>query len=223
MVVVVFESMEGFGETNKVGLSDLRKSITEAFLFALETKDLGTASHSKRVHDIAKKIAVALSLHKNKIEEIELAGLLHDVGKIQVPDRILLKPSTLSAHERLIIEKHSEWGFEIVKQINGLETEATMLRYHHERWDGKGYSHGLRGDEIPLGSRVISVADAYDAMVSDRPYRLAMSHDIAVERIMNASETQFDPAVVEAFLMIQDDMRDALSIQKRSESFLALD
>jgi HD-GYP domain-containing protein (c-di-GMP phosphodiesterase class II) len=132
--------------------------------------------------------------------ELEFAARLHDVGKIQVPDAVLNKPGPLDSDESDVIRSHAAWGAATLSRIPGLEAVATLVRFHHERWDGSGYPDGLSGGRIPLGSRIISVCDAYGAMTCDRPYRGAMDSRDALREIRAGAGSQFDPAVVAALL-----------------------
>ncbi|MCW2991186.1 MAG: hypothetical protein JWM73_1780, partial [Solirubrobacterales bacterium] len=136
--------------------------------------------------------------------EIEFGFLLHDVGKVAVPDAILFKPEPLNVPERNVMEKHSEIGWEILRDIDFLGDAKLVVRHHHERWDGDGYPDGLAGEDIPLAARVFSVADTFDALTTDRPYRPAMAIARAREIIAAESGTQFDPAAVEAFGKVPD-------------------
>lgn len=178
--------------------SQLQSSI-QALAHTIETKDRYTGGHTKRVFAYADAIADHLPLSDEERERVRLAGLLHDIGKIGVPDRILQKPSELTAAEWTEMERHTDWGYDIVSRVAGLEAVAEILRFHHERWDGNGYPTGLKGTEIPRASRVITVADAFDAMVTERPYRKAMTPEEARIRILSLSGTQFDPEMVAAF------------------------
>jgi len=178
--------------------SQLQSSI-QALAQAIEMKDRYTGGHTKRVFAYADAIASQLPLTEEERERVRLAGLLHDIGKIGVPDRILQKPSELTAAEWTEMERHTDWGYDIVSRVEGLENIAEILRFHHERWDGNGYPTGLKGTEIPRASRVITIADAFDAMVTERPYRKAMSPEDARIRILSLAGTQFDPEMVQAF------------------------
>jgi HD-GYP domain-containing protein (c-di-GMP phosphodiesterase class II) len=133
---------------------------------------------------------------------MEVAALLHDVGKIGVPDAILRKPSRLTAEEKAIMDKHPEYSWSILRLLPGLEQASLFALHHHEDYDGTGYPGGLKGEEIPLGSRIVSVIDAYDAMISNRPYRAGLPHDEAIRRLLADSGTQFDPMVVQCFIPI---------------------
>jgi HD-GYP domain-containing protein (c-di-GMP phosphodiesterase class II) len=133
-------------------------------------------------------------------EKITTAARIHDLGKVTTPDSTLLKPGRLSPEEFEEMKRHSIDGAEIMAHISIFQEVSTIIRHHHERWDGKGYPDGISGDAIPIGSRLIAVADTYDAMTTDRPYRSALPHHIAVDEIRNNSGTQFEPRAVEAFL-----------------------
>ncbi len=174
-------------------------SSVQALAAAIEVKDRYTSGHTKRVGAYADAIVGYLPIIDTEKEKIRLAGVLHDIGKIGVPDRILLKPDRLTDAEWDEMRLHTEAGFDIVSRVAGLEEIAEILRHHHERWDGSGYPRGLRREEIPFASRVIAVADTFDAIVTDRPYRPAM-HPLEARRIiLGHSGTHFDPVVVAAF------------------------
>jgi putative nucleotidyltransferase with HDIG domain len=176
-------------------------SVT-SLAYALEAKDKYTSGHSQRVTDMAVAIARKLDLPKENIEKIKLAGLLHDIGKIGVREAILNKAGTLTDEEFQHVKRHCEKGDRILSPIVEDEDISRMVRHHHEHWDGKGYPDGLSGQQIPQGARVLSVADAYDAMTSERPYRKAMNRDEARAEITRFAGSQFDPGIVNAFLEI---------------------
>jgi hypothetical protein len=172
----------------------------EALAAAMDMRDRRTAEHSEDVVDLALKVGDLLQLEETSLLELEFAARLHDVGKIQVPDAVLNKPGPLEPHENEVIRCHATWGSETLARVPGLGAVATIVRFHHERWDGAGYPDGLSGARIPLASRIISVCDAFGAMTCDRPYRAAMATDDALDEIRSASGSQFDPAVVQALL-----------------------
>jgi HD-GYP domain-containing protein (c-di-GMP phosphodiesterase class II) len=163
---------------------------------SLDERDGYTADHSQEVVEFARTVAGGLGLERAEMRELELAALLHDVGKVRVPDSILHKPGALDALEFDVMARHPVWGAQLLSEVLGFGAVAVIVRYHHERWDGGGYPDGLVGDHIPLASRVISVCDAFHAMTSDRPYRAAMSALEALDRLEAGAGTQFDPAVV---------------------------
>jgi response regulator RpfG family c-di-GMP phosphodiesterase len=167
---------------------------------ALESKDTGTRAHSQRVQRYAVELASLCAPELLNDPSIEYGFLLHDVGKIGIPDRVLQKPASLSDSERRLIETHSILGEQMLEGVSFMSSDClSVVRSHHERWDGGGYPDGLVGDEIPLGARVFAVADSLDAITSDRPYRRQQPWAYAVNEIAQESEKQFDPQVVEAF------------------------
>jgi putative nucleotidyltransferase with HDIG domain len=183
--------------------TDIKKSFfdtVEALAEAIEKKDHYTGGHTKRVVHYAICIAKYLSLPPEDLERVRLGAILHDVGKIGIEDKILKKQAQLDPEEWKIMQKHPELGYDIMRRVEGLKDVIGGMRYHHERWDGKGYPLGLKGEEIPLLARIISVADTYDAMVSTRPYRKGMDPKKAYDEILRYRGTQFDPAVVDAFV-----------------------
>ncbi len=177
------------------------EQLAAAVLLAetLDLRDVATARHSETVGRYAEQIAVELGLPPDHVERLRVAGVLHDIGKLGVSDAVLLKPGGLDASEWEQIERHPEIGARILEHAN-LRDVASWVLAHHERIDGTGYPGGLAGDAIPLGGRVLAVADAYEAMTADRPYRRALPHDLARAELRRAAGTQFDPQVVDAFL-----------------------
>lgn len=171
----------------------------EALTEAIEKKDRTTGGHTKRVVHFSVCIAKYLSLSTEEVDRIKLGAILHDVGKIGIEDKILKKDAPLNDDEWPVMKTHPELGYQIMKRVQGLKDVVGGMRFHHERWDGKGYPLGLKGDEIPMIARVIAVADTYDAMVSTRPYRKGLDPKIAYDEIIKHSGTQFCPTVVEAF------------------------
>jgi GAF domain-containing protein len=167
---------------------------------ALEARDAYTRGHSERVTMYSLSVARALEVPDERLKLIEHAGLLHDIGKIGISDTILNKPGALDADDRRIIESHPSFGDAILGPLKFLDEVQGLVLHHHERYDGSGYPGGLAGDQIPLEARIIAVADAFDAMTSDRPYRKALSLDEAITELLSGSGSQFDPAVVEAFV-----------------------
>ena len=166
---------------------------------AVDSRDAYTGSHSDRVASLSAQIAERLGLSADEIELTRLAGSLHDLGKLAIPEEILRKPASLTDAERLVLERHPQIGYRMLESL-GVDPIADWVLHHHERWDGSGYPDGLAGDRIPLGARIIFVADAFDAMTSDRLYRPALSVDNAVAEMERCAGTQFDPDVVNAFL-----------------------
>ncbi len=177
-------------------------STLKALVTTLEAKDPYTKEHSQRVTDWAVKIAKELKLEEAQIDSLRFAAQLHDIGKIGIRDHILMKPGRLTKEEYEIIKKHPVIGEEIVSHLGLLPEEKAIIRHHHERWDGKGYPDGLKEEEIPLLSRILAVADAFDALTSTRPYRQAMSYKEALEELERNKWTQFDGRAVEALIRV---------------------
>jgi HD-GYP domain-containing protein (c-di-GMP phosphodiesterase class II) len=169
----------------------------ESLAKAVDERDAYTGSHSQRVGDYSARIARRLGADAQAVELTRLAGSLHDLGKLAIPEEILRKPSSLSDAERLMLERHPQIGFRMLESL-GVEPLAEWVLHHHERWDGSGYPNRLAGDRIPLGARIIFVADAYDAMTSERPYSNALPQQDAFAELERCAGTQFDPAVVKA-------------------------
>lgn len=167
---------------------------------ALDARDTYTRDHSSRVTRYAVQIARSLGSSQEVIDSISFAGPLHDIGKIAVRDEILLKKGSFSLDEKEVMQSHVTRGEEILRPLNLMQTEKAVVLYHHERWDGGGYPNGLGGAEIPLAARIFSVADTFDAMTSTRPYRTALSMEVARQEILRCSGTQFDPEIVDAFI-----------------------
>ena len=166
----------------------------------VEAKDPYTAGHSLRVQDLAVAIGKELGIAGQKLESLRLAGLFHDVGKLAVPDAVLTKPERLTAEEFALIQQHSDAGARIVGKLGHLREAVPIIRHHHERWDGAGYPDRLAGAEIPLEAAIVGLADAWDAMTTDRPYHRALSFQEAIDEVRAGRGTQFAPAVVDAFL-----------------------
>ena len=164
---------------------------------AVDARDVYTGSHSERVADLAARIATRLGVDREQVELTRLAGSLHDLGKLAIPEEVLRKPGPLSETERLVIERHPQIGFRMLESL-GVDPVADWVLHHHERWDGAGYPSAVAGETIPLGARIIFVADAYDAMTSDRVYRERFSDEEALDELERCSGTQFDPTVVAA-------------------------
>jgi len=181
-------------------LAALRTSLVCTLNQLLDLRDLNTGVHSTRLAEWALHVAGDLGLPVSTLADIETAALLHDIGKIGIPDAILNKPSRLSEEEYDRMKKHPEYGWAVLRQIPGMDRASLLVLHHHERFDGKGYPGGLQGQEIPIGSRIVSVIDAFDAMVSSRPYRRGLPIEEAERRLLAASGSQFDPIVIAKFL-----------------------
>jgi HD-GYP domain-containing protein (c-di-GMP phosphodiesterase class II) len=182
--------------------ASFRNSVICAFNQLLDLKDLSTGVHSTRLAEWALRVARKMDIPEAQSYQVEVAALLHDVGKIGVPDAILKKSGGLTNEERAVINRHPEYSWSILRLFPGLEEASLYALHHHENLDGTGYPAGLRGEDIPLVSRIICVIDAYDAMVSNRCYRKGLPHEEAVSRLLNSSGQQFDPRVVQAFIPI---------------------
>ena len=175
-------------------------SVIHALAAAVEARDSGTGQHLYRVTDLALRCMTELDENMARNEEVQYGFTLHDVGKIGVPDEILNKPGPLSPSEWSIMRTHPELGAKIVEPIGFSSATMGVILHHHEKWDGTGYPKRLRGPEIPLAARTFAVADAYDAMTSERPYRMAMTDDEAIRIILDEREKAFDPDIVDVFL-----------------------
>ncbi|MDA8158898.1 MAG: HD domain-containing protein [Deltaproteobacteria bacterium] len=185
----------------------LYKDLKEVFLSTvytlaetIEMRDNYTGNHTKRVMEYSYAIGDALGMKNDELEILRLSAILHDIGKIGIRDSVLLKPSKLTDEEFALMKKHPVLGEEILKKIKGLEYVVPGVKHHHERHDGKGYPDGLKGDEIELNAKIISVADTFDAMTSDRPYRKGMDSKAALDELVRCSGTQFDEKIVNAFI-----------------------
>ena len=174
----------------------------EALGSAIDTRDVGTHAHSRRVRGYSLAIARAHGVPESQMPDIEHGVMLHDIGKIGIPDAILLKPGPLTPEEWKVMRSHPEIGRRLVEKIPFLRGAISIVYHHHERWDGTGYPQGLRGEEIPLEPRIFAIADALDAMTFDRPYSRAISFETARDEIKRCARTHFDPAVVDTFLTI---------------------
>ena len=199
---VVWISSRNYKEKNEQ--EDLFLNTVFSLAKTIDAKDPYTAYHSSNVANYAKKIAKEMGLSNKEIDSIYLAGLIHDIGKIGMPDSILQKEGRLTEEEYTIMKKHPEEGYKIIKDIHRLQELGItdMVLYHHERPDGKGYPRGLSGVEIPLGARILGVADAYDAMTTNRSYRQKLAIETATNEITRNIGTQFDPIAANALFKI---------------------
>jgi HD-GYP domain-containing protein (c-di-GMP phosphodiesterase class II) len=175
-------------------------NIAKALIYALEIKDPYTSGHSYRVFKISKELGKMFDLPENEQFNLEGGALLHDIGKIGIKDDVLFKPSSLTFDEYSIMKTHVILGANIVSQVPDLKRCLEPILFHHERIDGKGYPHGISGKEIPMIAKITSVADAYDAMTTNRVYMPARSPEAGLEEVIRFSGTQFEPEVVEAFV-----------------------
>jgi len=179
-----------------------RKATICAINQMLDLKDLNTGVHSTRLAEWAVRIGQELGLETSGVEDVEVAALLHDAGKVGVPDAILRKPGPLDSAEWRIMRMHPEFSWAVLRLVPGLERASLFALHHHEKYDGSGYPAGLRGEEIPIGSRIVSVIDAFDAMVAVRPYKEGLPCEEALRRLNADSGSHFDPVVVRHFLHI---------------------
>jgi putative nucleotidyltransferase with HDIG domain len=176
----------------------------EALSAALDLRDRETEGHSRRVVEYTARLAEEMGLGKDDIKNIRRGALIHDIGKIGVPDAILHKPGALDGEERRIIERHPQLGYNMLVGIPYLREEIQIVVCHQEKWDGTGYPLGLRGEEIAIGARLFAIADTFDALTSDRPYRKGQSYEAARKLIEEESGKQFDPHAVTAFLAVPE-------------------
>jgi putative nucleotidyltransferase with HDIG domain len=183
-------------------LSQAGIEFIQSLASALDARDPYTAGHSRRVSQYACAIARSMKLPPKEVEEVRVGALLHDIGKIGIADSILQKPGRLSEEENRLIKEHPSIGRKILEGVQGLQPYLGVVELHHENWDGSGYPHGLRREETPLAARIVKIADAYDAMTSDRPYRRGMPHDEALAGIAKFAGTQMDPNLVQVFLQL---------------------
>ena len=195
---------------------ELQRSYTatvSALSNAVEARDAYTGKHAERVTAYGMEIARATGIPADGLPGLEFGFLLHDIGKVAIPDAILYKPESLTAEERSLMEQHPVVGAEIVGRVEFLAGAVEVVRSHHERWDGRGYPDGLAGEEIPLPARVFAIADVLDALTTDRPYRPASTFALARQMITAESGTQFDPRVVDAYNTIEDRVFEDISAE----------
>jgi putative nucleotidyltransferase with HDIG domain len=203
--------------TTMTQLQDTYLMTIEALAAAVEARDPYTHGHTKRVEEYATIMAQALGATEAEVSALRRACVLHDIGKIGIEDTILRKQARLEPDEAMRMQKHPVIGVDMLKGIDFLDPVLPLIRHHHERWDGNGYPDELRADEIPLGARILAVADAVDAMTSDRPYRAARTFEYAKTEILKGSATHFDPEVVTAFIKSQRAIEDLLRATAEDE------
>jgi len=182
---------------------------TERVIFmlalAVESKDAYTEGHLRRLSRYSEQLAVAAAIPQEHLKAIRFGGLLHDIGKISVDDAILRKSGALTPEEYEQIKRHPEYGARIVAPMRFAAEVAPIIRHHHERWDGSGYPDGLRGEEIPIGARIVAIVDAYDAMMTDRPYRKALGLEETLRRLREGRGREWDPKLLDLFLGLVED------------------
>jgi putative nucleotidyltransferase with HDIG domain len=197
-------------------LKDQNRQTIEALAEAIEARDAHTYGHSRQVTRYAVRLAEELGLPPEQVELIDYAGLLHDVGKIGIRDYILLKPDRLDDEEFAVMQGHPRIGVKIIEQVRGLRDTLPIIESHHERWDGAGYPNGLRGEEIPLAARILSIADAFEAMTADRAYRPAMAAEQAIEILLRGRGAAWDAALVDLFVALVRREGESLLIAERT-------
>lgn len=183
-------------------LRRIRKATVCALNHMLDLKDLNTGVHSTRLAEWAVRIGQEMGIDDSCLEDIETAALLHDAGKVGVPDAILRKEGPLEAKEWAVMKMHPEYSWAVLRLVPGLERASLFALHHHEKYDGSGYPTGLRGEEIPIGARIVTVIDSFDAMVAERPYKKGLPCEEALRRLIVDSGRHFDPVVVRHFIRI---------------------
>jgi len=204
--ILVPESSVTVGQHRLTDLEDELRKVRSGTIFALnqmlDLKDLDTGLHSTRLAEWAVRVGEHFGMAESELGHLETGAILHDIGKVGVPDAILNKPGKLDSEERRQVERHSEYGWGILRMIPSFERTSLLVLHHHERIDGTGYPARLRGEEIPIGARIVCVIDSFDAMISDRSYRKGLPVEEAVRRLTVDAGTQFDQEVVRLFVGI---------------------
>ena len=195
---------------------EILEMAARSILLALDMKDSYTFGHSTRVAFYSQELGKEMGLSSEELYQLELASLFHDIGKIGIPDNILLKPTRLSQDEFAIMKTHPERSEEVLKNFSPFEKIAKYARHHHERYDGKGYPDNLKGEDIPYFSRIILISDTFDAMTSDRPYRKGLPYDVAFSELEEFAGSQFDPKLSKVFVKAME--KD----QKKNENVFKL-
>ena len=220
LIIPVIVTYVAFKNIKEMRIETVR--ILEDMADTVDLRDIYTGGHSKRVADLVHQILIRLKVGGPEATLIEVSARLHDIGKIGIPDTILMKPGRLTPGEMAIMQTHSQKGADLISKYKDFSRGASIILHHHERWDGNGYPGGLAGAEIPFGARLIAVADSFDAMTSDRPYRNALSAHQAIQILLEGRGTQWDAAIVNAFVdMImsqEEEMPKPLSDMQASSS-----
>jgi putative nucleotidyltransferase with HDIG domain len=199
---------------------DFLAGVVRALTSAIDAKDPYTCGHSDRVARVSVRLAEELGLDMEQVNTIYMAGLLHDIGKIGIDDQVLRKPGKLTDDEYAHIQRHAEIGHRILRDLRQLDPVLPVVLHHHEQWDGRGYPRKLAGEEIPLLARIVAVADSFDAMGSDRPYRRGMQEEVLDRILRDGAGTQWDARIIDAFFRARDDIRE---ISRRERENLGLD
>jgi putative two-component system response regulator len=197
----LLQERENLRTANK-RLSDAYEATIEGWSHAMDLRDRETEGHSRRVTELSIKLAQAMGMSEEEIVHLRHGALLHDMGKIGIPDSILHKPDDLTEQEWAIMRQHPRFAFEMLNSIEYLREALEIPYFHHEKWDGTGYPQGLKGEQIPIAARIFAVADVWDALTSDRPYRPDWSREAALNYIQEQSGKHFDPRVVELFFKV---------------------
>jgi putative two-component system response regulator len=196
---------------------------TESVIFmlalAVEAKDTYTEGHLRRLSSYSEQLAAAIGLGMDQVKAIRFGGLLHDIGKISIDDAILRKPGKLTPEEYEQIKRHPEYGARIIQAMRFANDVGPIIRHHHERWDGSGYPGGLTAEDIPIGARIVAIVDAYDAMMTDRPYRKSLGLDETLRRMREGRGREWDPALLDRFLTM---VENGTLVEPRVESTLSL-
>jgi HD-GYP domain-containing protein (c-di-GMP phosphodiesterase class II) len=195
-----------------------RSTVIDTMLATLDEKSMETEQHAQRLKNYSLALGRELCLSTRELDELELFAILHDIGKIGIDRDILYEPGVLSREQWREIKKHPEIGYRIASNTPELSRVAEYILHHHERWDGKGYPHGLRGEEIPLLCRILALADAFDAMTNDRPYRAAMTSQEALAEIRQNAGSQFDPFLADLFIKMITESRHCLENKAAADS-----
>jgi HD-GYP domain-containing protein (c-di-GMP phosphodiesterase class II) len=189
-------------------------AMIEGLSRALEIRDIETEGHTRRVSQFAMRLVEHVQIPSNEWDSIRQGALLHDIGKLGIPDAILLKPGSLTPQERKVMQQHVMYGYNILAPIISARHTLDITLYHHEHWDGRGYPYGLKGEQIPLVARLFTIIDVYDALKSDRPYRPAWSHSQVLQYLREQAAREFDPNLVKLFLEIADEMKLTRTIRR---------
>ena len=209
---------------NLCASAELLHDLVQGIVSALEARDPHTAEHSLRVGDMVEQTCLAMGLPAEQVMTIHMAAHVHDIGKIAIDEKILNKPGRLTPEEFEVIKTHTTIGADMLSKLDNfcveplLQTAYSIARWHHERWDGRGYPDGLKENEIPIEAQVVALADVYDALTSDRCYKKACPHEQAVEMILNGECGAFNPMLLECFVEIEGDLKRELEEERRSKA-----